>query len=323
MSTRRETLADVQKRPTTNAGLWLDKFIIEQAREDKESRSRLVQQVAEIPMPKEYPHWFEQWQRALREYGAECRVAETQGRMVIGLGSESVLETSVTLHRTYGVPYIPGSALKGLAASFTRQHLGEAWQRGNPSPYTILFGDTQTAGYITFFDAMPLPNSARLHPDIITVHHEGYYQKGTEPPADWDDPNPVPFLSATGRYLIALAGPSVWVEATFQILRQALKHLGIGARTSSGYGRLELELAPLPEPDREKADQLIERIEALRPSQVAGSIHAFYEQWRDLEISPEQKRRVAEAIIAKVKEAKWEKQARRKDWYQELVASIQ
>lgn len=38
-------------------------------------------------------------------------------RVVVGLGAESVLETSLRLHRVYGFPLIPGSALKGLARS--------------------------------------------------------------------------------------------------------------------------------------------------------------------------------------------------------------
>jgi CRISPR-associated protein Cmr6 len=244
--------------------------------------------------------------------------------MAIGLGEESVLETSVALHHTYGVPYIPGSALKGLAASFARQHLGNDWQ-ANSRAYVTVFGDTQTAGYITFFDALPLPNSgALLHTDIITVHHEKYYQNDrTAPPADWDDPNPVPFLSATGKYLIALSGPSEWVRATFDILKHALVHTGIGAKTSSGYGRLKLESAPPLDPDQATADLLIAAIQALRHQEVAGRIHAFYEQWRNLEVNPAQKRRVAEAIVAKVKEAGREKQSREKDWFKELLASIQ
>lgn len=35
-------------------------------------------------------------------------------RMVVGLGGESVHETSMTLHHVYGIPYIPGTALKGI-----------------------------------------------------------------------------------------------------------------------------------------------------------------------------------------------------------------
>lgn len=321
MSTRRDRLANVQKTGTTNAGLWLDKFIREQVSKDKDGRRDLVQEVCDIPIPVEYSRWFERWRRALQDYGAECRVAEVLGRMAVGVGEDSVLETSVAVHHTYGVPYIPGSALKGLAASFALQHLGEYWQAGTQA-YTTVFGDIATAGYVIFFDALPLPGSKLLYPDVITVHHPEYYRNEGKPPGNWDSPNPVPFLSATGKYLIALAGPPRWVNAAFDILEYALAHRGIGAKTSSGYGRLRLETRPLVDPEQEKANQLIKQIQALTTAEVAGRIHAFYEQWRKLDVGPAQKQRIAAAIVAKVREAGREKQSKNKDWYQDLLANL-
>ncbi len=44
---------------------------------------------------------------------------ETKSRLIIGLGDESVYETSIRLHRNYGVPYVPGSALKGVAKHYS------------------------------------------------------------------------------------------------------------------------------------------------------------------------------------------------------------
>ncbi|MGO0122920.1 type III-B CRISPR module RAMP protein Cmr6 [Desulfothermobacter acidiphilus] len=328
MSTRRASLVGVGKNATTNAGLWLDKYIVNQAREDTERRRELVREVCDIPMPSEYERWFERWKKALEDFGAKCREAEVQGRMVVGLGGESVLETAVTLHRTYGVPYIPGTALKGVAASFARQHLGTEWQPGSPA-YEVVFGTTEKAGYITFFDAMPLPENRLLYTDVIAVHHPDYYQGKGKPPADWDNPEPIPFISATGKYLVALAGPYAWVEKTFEILHHALRHLGVGARTSSGYGRLLLNLgSPTDTPNQpvdpaeKMIDQLIEQIRGLKSSKVPGSINAFYDQWLQLEVGPEDKRRVAEAIVAKIKEAGREKQSRSQEWYQELLKSL-
>jgi len=39
-------------------------------------------------------------------------------RLVVGLGNESVYETSMTLHHIYGFPYIPASAVKGVTRSY-------------------------------------------------------------------------------------------------------------------------------------------------------------------------------------------------------------
>ncbi len=40
--------------------------------------------------------------------------AETQWRLIVGLGSSHPAETSMTLDHIYGIPYIPGSAIKGV-----------------------------------------------------------------------------------------------------------------------------------------------------------------------------------------------------------------
>lgn len=39
-------------------------------------------------------------------------------RLIVGLGNPSVYETSITLHHIYGIPYIPGSAIKGVVRSY-------------------------------------------------------------------------------------------------------------------------------------------------------------------------------------------------------------
>jgi|SRR5579859_2395845 len=252
---RRARLRELTRQPTTHAGLWLDKYLADGA--DKDVRRQLVREVAAISDPELYTPFYRRWQAALAAQGAITAEAEVRGRMVVGLGAESVLETAVTLHRTYGVPLIPGSALKGLAAAFARQRLGELWavrqvddQIIVGEAYKTAFGTTEAAGYLTFFDALPVPGSWALYPDVLTIHHPEYY--GQTPasltldpgvvPADWDNPNPVPLLSATGHYRIALAGPADWVQAGFRILRLALAAEGIGAKTSSGYGRLDLAL---------------------------------------------------------------------------------
>ena len=64
---------------------------------------------------------------------------------------------------------------------------------------------------------------------------------------------PVPFISATGSYLFAVkADDAPTARAALQILAFALDELGIGAKTSSGYGRITLaapKLPPSPNPD--------------------------------------------------------------------------
>jgi CRISPR-associated protein Cmr6 len=247
----RNDLATIkQPHASSNAGLWFDKYV--GALSDYASvRSALVRQTAGLRLDVDaYGAFYKRWEEALERLKPaqllETRKATVAGRMSIGLGGEGVIETAITLHRTYGVPYIPGSALKGLAASYARNCIGEAWEKDKQA-YNIVFGKMEEAGYITFHDALYVPGSANGQPlraDVITVHHPGYYRNEMDAaPADWDDPNPVPFLSATGDYLIALSTiPECreWLELTWEILKRCLQEEGIGAKTSSGYGRMEL-----------------------------------------------------------------------------------
>ncbi len=235
------------KEGSTHAGLWLDKFLAEQEEKKAGSgsqgntRTKHYKSVVRLRVPQIYRDFFQRWQCALQDLDAKTRFARVKTRMVVGLGAESVLETSITLHRTYGVPYIPGSALKGLAASYARKYLG--WKT-DADEYRTLFGDTKSAGFVEFFDALYVPGSAPgdkpLALDVITVHHPEYYQ-GKAAPADWDNPTPVPFVTAQGEYLLALTGPADWVDVAFFILGLSLAQEGIGAKTAVGYGRMKLE----------------------------------------------------------------------------------
>ena len=249
---RRVDLQKLASSGVTHAGLWLDRYLPNQDKGDTKAThfvevAKIANHAAEST---EYKQFLKRWRDNLTEAGAVLYEATVNGRMVVGLGNESVLETSVTLHRTYGVPYIPGSALKGLAATFAHQRLGGEWAKGK-SLHNELFGSTDLSGCVTFYDALYKPGSGVkdkndkpcvLWRDVMTVHHPDYYQ-GDKPPADWDSPNIIPFLSATGSYIVAISsisGDVVWAKAAHTILCNALNHLGIGAKTSSGYGRMTL-----------------------------------------------------------------------------------
>lgn len=346
LPSRRNKLTGVSAGQAEHMGLWFDKFLTQQLKKNESvatgeqtPQMRLLEECAGIREPDSYALFYQRWKTALVSCGAQMKEAAVQGRLAVGLGDESVIETAITLHHTYGMPYIPGSALKGLAASFARQHLADAAWQQNGDAYKILFGTTEEAGFLTFFDALYVPGSGfagrAVYPDVITVHHPDYYQQGRTP-ADWDNPTPIPFMSANGRYLIALTGPLKWVNAGFRILQLALVDVGVGAKTSSGYGRLSLGetesgLRPSPttgaqsgsvDPKEQVVEQFKQQLAALPTSKVAGEIAAFVQRWRTLEVDESYKQKVARAILAKVREAGREKQSKDKSWYQELLASL-
>jgi len=234
---RRENLQNMPFDKTVNASLWLDKYLKD---DGDEAKKNLVQEVVSVEVSKAYEDFYRHWTDALTKQSIMTKEAETLGRLAVNLGAEAVLENSIALNRTYGVPYIPGSALKGLASHYAKSSLGDAWAEKSPNNKT-LFGAEDEAGYVNFFDALYIPKSGKcLVADVVTVHHQEYYQGGGVPPADWDSPIPNHFLTAHGKFLLALSGREDWVRAGFEVLKLALANEGIGAKTSSGYGRMKL-----------------------------------------------------------------------------------
>lgn len=250
---RRGVLKAAAPSHDMHPGLWLDRYVadfnrpatehllemFEPPRQDGSLRTPICRP------PQGYAEFQQRLENDLRLFGPCTLLADAncRGRMAVGLGGETVLETGISLHRTWGVPYIPGSALKGLAARAARQELENGL---DPSVYQLLFGALETAGYVTFHDALwKCGKNLPLVQDVMTVHHRDYYgwsgADELEPPADWDEPVPIPFLSAFGIYRLALTGPEGWVQTAFEILKGALENDGIGAKTAAGYGRMTVK----------------------------------------------------------------------------------
>lgn len=242
--------------PNAHPGLVFDRGF---RNTSKEAKGKHIELVAKHWNPSAYSGFYTRWKAALEALqhgetgGGITKLAslKAEGRLAIGLGAESVVETSIALHKVYGVPYIPGSALKGVARRYARQALGDDWKEESRA-FQTLFGkagdDDSFRGVVVFHDALPRPGGYRLLPDTITVHHPDYYiGDNPKPPSDSDDPRPVPLLTATGEFTLALTGPLAWVLVAGKILRLALNEGGIGAKTSIGYGRMSVKADWLPE----------------------------------------------------------------------------
>jgi CRISPR-associated protein Cmr6 len=363
IQSRRGVLKEIKfsqiEQQSAHAALWYSTYLAEQERkkdgvqsqdvEEKKQgvRADHVDELCKLKVPELYDAWYARWQKALQDCGAQTRRAEAISRLSVGLGEESVLETSVALHHTYGVPYIAGSALKGLLASYIRQKLlpltpsdgkNGQWRQA----HNIICGDGENAGYFTFFDALYIPGSSEqpLVPDVITVHHQKYYQGTNDVPADWDSPVPVPFPSARGCYLIALAADDAltystsWIDMTFVLLEVALRTLGIGAKTSSGYGRMKYVVDDDDEGDdggdsREErlpvsaeAQKLIDEIASFPVTQVNGLMQKFHTRWQEFGDDVD-RRFIARAIVARVRETGYEGKKIGKPWYQELLQFVE
>ncbi len=225
----RNAIAGLDRGKCSNAGLLLSRYlrvpVNQQGDEHNKERKELFDIAAHALKNPEvigaYRQAFHRRKRWIETSAAQTVSAlfETKGRMIIGLGGENVLETGLTLEHTYGVPIIPGSALKGLAAHYCTQTWGEREKgfdvsiRGKKGKVAgefakILFGDKDESGFnIAFHDAWLTPESLKkqnfgLKQDVMTPHHGEYYS-GNAAPTDFDDPNPVHFLSVTGQFSVA------------------------------------------------------------------------------------------------------------------------
>jgi CRISPR-associated protein Cmr6 len=322
MISRRQDLASLVPTASTHAGLWLEKGIL-----DLEGGGTAKQELfdALLPMarvPADYRRFFQRWRTAVERLEPHTRVGEATlaGRMVVGLGAESILETSITLHRTYGVPYIPGSALKGLAAAAAHKALeGSSWRKtqedGAPGEsHRLLFGDTASSGYVTFHDALWVPEGEGLPLDIdvMTVHHPQYYQGQGAAPADWDNPVPVAFLTSHGRFLLAATGPQEWVDAAWEILQGALEEEGIGAKTAAGYGRMKMSASA-----ELQGFNWAPTVSGLHMGNAASEVPRIFSR-----VQGEERRRAALAIIEKL--GRQALRAKRdKDWVQTIFKAAE
>ena len=147
-----------------NAGLLLDFYLPETGDEGK-ARRALFKRAADATKAcvDIYRAAFDRWQREVEH---EPKTVHVAGRLIVGLGAGTVLEIGITLHHTYGVPVIPGSALKGLAAAYCAKVWGETGEtcetyRREPvgASYRALFGTGDDSGCIVFHDAWILPES--------------------------------------------------------------------------------------------------------------------------------------------------------------------
>jgi CRISPR-associated protein Cmr6 len=237
-----------------NAGLLRDRFLrvaVKDKKNHPDARRDLFEamRLAIAQSKDTYTAAYDRQEPALKDIKSKG-FFRTAGRMVIGLGGENVLETGLTLNHTYGTPMIQGTALKGLASHYCDQAWGAADERFKREGeyHQAIFGTTDDSGHIIFHDAWITPESLEgsLQPDVMTPHHGDYYsEKGA--PTDFDDPNPVTFLSIVGTFQVAVScdvpGPDgdEWAKRVFELLSDALRTWGIGGKTNAGYGQLVLE----------------------------------------------------------------------------------
>jgi len=171
----------------------------------------------------------------------------TKSRLIVGLGSGSVLEVSIKLHFIYGFPYIPSSAIKGVLRAykilekveFDLEKYGD-FEEEEHKAFVEIFGNQEKRGSLIVLDALPDKFPA-LEEDIMNPHYPDYYSK-KDPPTDNQRPNPIKFLTVPkGTKFNFYFKNHKTYENTFKSslkddLVKAFEFLGIGSKTGLGYG---------------------------------------------------------------------------------------
>jgi len=170
----------------------------------------------------------------------------TKSRLIVGLGSGSVLEVSIKLHFIYGFPYIPSSAIKGVLRAykilekveFDLKKYGD-FKEEEHNAFVEIFGNQKKRGSLIVLDALPDKFPA-LEEDIMNLHYQDYYSK-QGPPID-KNPNPIKFLTVPKGTKFNFyfknhkTYENIFKSSLKDDLVKAFEFLGIGSKTGLGYG---------------------------------------------------------------------------------------
>jgi len=329
-----------------------------------------------IQISEDYRHAFARWRQGFA--ATSCQEIELLSRLLVGHGNPSATEVGLTVHQTWGVPVIPGSALKGLLNHYVqivfgpvpcgkhpfdpehpeqdrRDYQGVTWDdkrigHGPGKVHRALFGAPEaesddaarkqyrdfaayigaSQGLVNFHDALYVPGSCSddrpYAKDILTVHQKTYYKNaGRLGPNDYDDPNPVAFLTVRPktRFLVAVSGPSDWVALALDLLKEALKEWGIGGKTSAGYGRAKVVAGRSATEDEQRAglmnSELFTALSIIKPQDLVGRIDGYVKTAeRKFGGVPQIRAEWARRALKIIRDAKLEKKHRDKPWFKTL-----
>jgi CRISPR-associated protein Cmr6 len=249
--------------------------------------------------------WNERQRQLAAPLASAGLLAEFHARAVApfatGLGSEHPTENGFAFLWPYGLPYLPGSGIKGVLRAAARE-LG--WPAAE---HLSLFGsdvpDGEGAesqrGVLSFWDAMPVIEGERLRVEIMTPHQTHYLQPqaggsrrddkstaGSDSPHDSGNPNPIYFLSVPprsqfvfrvscdldrlGRLAPELQQDHRWRLRLQEGFEHAFEWLGFGAKTAVGYGAMKPdEQAQAKAAATSEADRAARAKAAMAPGQRA------------------------------------------------------
>lgn len=258
-----EHQAPTEKPETAHAGLWFERFFFgyqdngEIADTAKQTWIKTV--TGEIGKQEQLDQFHQRQQDLIKDLDGDSHCYKTDWHFVTGMGNPHPVENGFSWHPTLAVPYLAGSAVKGLVRAWVELNDDKLCDADKKALLKYWFGTedkqqvAEQAGKFIFFDAIP-HKVPTLICDIMTPHMGDWYEQGdnayiTNPntiPADWHEPRPVPFLAVKNAEFIFSIAPRTQSDAVelneiFLALKNALKWLGAGAKTAVGYGYMSID----------------------------------------------------------------------------------
>lgn len=181
--------------------------------------------------------------------------ATTTSPLIVGSGNPHLIEAGLSFLSPYGLPYLAGSSIKGVL-----RHGAELAKETNSDliddiKINSLFGnedkDNPSKGVLYFWDVIPYGGSTSLlKGDVLTSHLKEYLQEGKSP-AETYEPVPIHFLVIPRKSKLSFnitwdSLPEGFTnfrqvqEFIYLVMNFASCWIGFGAKTSSGYGRIQI-----------------------------------------------------------------------------------
>lgn len=267
-----------EKKPASaHAGLWFDRFFNRYESDwtlANEAKRDWIRQVkGPVGQQTQLEHFVKRQTALVSQLKGLSQRYITDWHFVTGMGNSHPVENGFSWHPTLGVPYLAGSAVKGLVRAWVEMNDEELSPIDKNARLKSWFGTEKKgdvadqAGGLIFFDAIP-DQRPSLICDIMTPHMGDWYSKGGEGdphnakalPADWHEPVPVTFLAVKHAQLIFSIAPrsaeqADQLDAAFSALSQALEWLGAGAKTAAGYGYMSEDQSFFKELQAQREDE--------------------------------------------------------------------
>lgn len=197
---------------------------------------------------------FDDLMKSNDDFESICLTVTATSPFISGLGAEHITETGIYLHHTYGVPFLPGTMLKGVVNQWLekaskmdesfiplRQLTGLEENEGSENSQEEE-NQRGSKGLLIFHDCFF--SQLELKKDIMTPHFGSYYGSSKNF-VEEDRPVPVKFNAVEFK-----GNAHLWVswdkstkiddkEKLSKIIAKAIEETALGAKTNVGYGRFK------------------------------------------------------------------------------------